>query len=284
MAGVDAFIRRYRELPAGYYREFAPSADLSDFIACGWIKAVRCEPALIPIIPDGCADILTCDEGPPFVVGPDAVTRWVTLHDGAIITGLRLRPGAAQAVFGCTALELLGESAELSDLGRDSIGLHHSLARLHAPGARLAQLEHWVRGRLERSRVRELGVLSACRALSRSPQLGLDSLSARLGWNGRMLHRKFVAACGYSPKHLQRILRVQGVLRAAQASPVAPRLSQIAATLGFADQAHLNRDFKSITGFAPSAYLAQANAEVGRWLDEPWQHVTKRAAKRCGFV
>ena len=46
MAGVDAFIRRYRELPAGYYRELAPSAELSDYIACGWIKAVRAEPAL----------------------------------------------------------------------------------------------------------------------------------------------------------------------------------------------------------------------------------------------
>jgi hypothetical protein len=50
MAGVDAFIRRYRELPSGYYREFAPSIDLRDYIACGWIKAVRGEPALIPIV------------------------------------------------------------------------------------------------------------------------------------------------------------------------------------------------------------------------------------------
>jgi len=41
---VDAFIRRYRELPVGYWRELAPSADLRDFIACGWINAVRHEP------------------------------------------------------------------------------------------------------------------------------------------------------------------------------------------------------------------------------------------------
>jgi hypothetical protein len=26
-AGIDAFVRRYRELPTGYYREFAPCAD-----------------------------------------------------------------------------------------------------------------------------------------------------------------------------------------------------------------------------------------------------------------
>ncbi|MEO6603224.1 MAG: helix-turn-helix domain-containing protein, partial [Polyangiaceae bacterium] len=270
MAGVDSFIRRYRELPAGYYREFAPSSDLSDFIACGWIKAVRGEPSLIPIIPDGCADIMTFDDGAPFLVGPDLVTRWVPLADGTVITGLRLRPGALQSVFGCKATDLLGESAQLSELSSDSHGLHHRLERLHAPGARLAQLEHWVRGRLARSRVLELGLVSACRALSRDPQVGLDLLAHQLGWNPRMLHRKFVAACGYGPKHLQRILRVQGVLRAAQSGPSTRPLSEIAAALGFADQAHQARDFKSITGFSPTAYLAQSNVEVGRWLEEPW--------------
>ncbi|MES1177340.1 MAG: helix-turn-helix domain-containing protein [Myxococcales bacterium] len=270
MAGVDAFIRRYRELPSSYYRELAPSADLRHYIACGWIKAVRSEPPLIPIIPDGCADIMTCDDGPPFVVGPDAVTRWVPLREGTVITGLRLRPGAAQSVFGCTMQELLGRSALLTDLWRDSLGLHHRLQQLHAPSARLAQLEQWVRVRLERSRAPELGVVSACRALSRHPALGLDSLAARLGWNARMLHRKFLAACGYGPKHLQRILRVQGVLRAAQPGARARRLSALAAGLGFADQAHLTRDFKGITGFNPTAYLAHADLEVGRWLDEPW--------------
>ncbi len=271
MGGVDAFLRRYRELPAGYYREFAPSADLKEYVACGWIKAVRDEPALIPIIPDGCADIMTHDDGEPFVVGPDAVTRYVPLHDGAVITGLRLRPGAARAVLGCNMAELLGESAALSDLWRDARPLQQRLLRAPAASARLAELEQWIRSRLSRSHTIELGVVRACRALSRNPQLDLKQLTARLGWNARMLHRRFVAACGYGPKHLQRVLRVQGVLRAAHATPRAPRLSAIASELGFADQAHLTRDFKSITGFSPALYLAsQASAEVGRWLDEPW--------------
>ncbi len=270
-AGVDAFVRRYRELPHGYYREFAPSADLSAFVACGWIKAVRNGPASLPIIPDACADILTYDDGAPFVVGPDAETRWVTLREGLVITGLRLRPGAAQTILGCTASELLGSSALLVDLWRDSIALHHRLEGMHAPGARLAQLEHWVRLRLQRSITRELGVLSACRALAREPRLTLDDVAGSLGWNARMLHRKFTAACGYGPKHLQRILRVQGVLRAAHASDHLRSLSAIAAELGFADQAHLSKDFKAVTGFSPGAYLAQADGEVGRWLDESWE-------------
>ena len=270
-AGVDAFVQRYRALPGGYYREFAPSADLRRFIACGWIKAVRCEPASIPIIPDACADILTYDDGAPFVVGPDAVTRWVPLPEGLVITGLRLRPGAAQIILGCTASELLGSSALLADLWRDSIALHHSLEGMHAPGARLARLEHWVRSRLERSATRELGVLTACRAWAREPQLTLDRVAGTLGWNARMLHRKFTAACGYGPKHLQRILRIQGVIRAAHAGAEPRSLSALAAELGFTDQAHLSKDFKDVTGFSPRAYLAQADGELGRWLDESFE-------------
>jgi len=100
----------------------------------------------------------------------------------------------------------------------------------------------------------------------------LDDLADTLGWNARMLHRKFTAACGYGPKHLQRIVRVQGVLRAAHSNGPRRSLSAIAAELGFADQAHLTKDFKDVTGFSPRAYLAQANAEVGRWLDEGWAH------------
>ena len=271
-SGVEAFIRRYRALPEGYYREFAPTPDLKDFIACGWISAIAETQvdSLMPIIPDGCADIMTYNDGAPFVVGPDAVTRWVPLPGGLVITGLRLRPGAAQTILGCAASELLGQSAELSDFAPDSLALHHSLERLHAPGARLAQLEHWVRARLERNAARDLAVVSACRAIARSPELAMDSVADLLGWNARMLHRKFVAACGYGPKHLQRILRVQGVIRAAQPDSRAARLSEVAAALGFTDQAHLTRDFRSITGFTPGAYLARANAEVGRWLDETW--------------
>ncbi|HMJ12251.1 MAG TPA: DUF6597 domain-containing transcriptional factor [Polyangiaceae bacterium] len=103
-SGVDAFVERYRAQPNGYYREFPPSPDLRDFIACGWIRAVRTpggEPRA-PIIPDGCTDIMTFDDGPPFVVGPDAVTRWVSLHDGlvfrrcAFVRVLRRRSWAAR--------------------------------------------------------------------------------------------------------------------------------------------------------------------------------------------
>jgi AraC-like DNA-binding protein len=98
--------------------------------------------------------------------------------------------------------------------------------------------------------------------------MNMDALAHELGWNARMLHRAFVATCGYGPKYLQRILRVQGVVRAAQRP--GRRLSEVSLDLGFADQAHMTRDFRRITGMTPTSYLAEAEAGVGRWLDEAW--------------
>ena len=81
-----------------------------------------------------------------------------------------------------------------------------------------------------------------------------------------MIHRQFVAACGYGPKYLQRVMRVQAALRVAHDNPLRLRLSDIASSAGFADQAHMTREFKALTGFTPTAYLAAYTPEVGAWL------------------
>jgi AraC-like DNA-binding protein len=37
---------------------------------------------------------------------------------------------------------------------------------------------------------------------------------------------------------------------------------------GYADQAHMTREFRDLTGFTPRQLLGRAVADVGRWLDE----------------
>lgn len=102
---------------AGFYCELPPAPDLHAVIACAWIKVVGNANSIpAPILPDGCADILACAGDAPFVVGPDAVTRWVALPDRLVIAGLRIRPGAVRALLGVSASELLGRSADLTDV------------------------------------------------------------------------------------------------------------------------------------------------------------------------
>jgi AraC-like DNA-binding protein len=264
--GVERFLREHEALPAGYYREYSPSADLREVVACTWVSVVERSRfgAGTPIIPDGCSDILIFGDAAPFVVGPDTRVRWTELPSSAVITGIRLRPGAVRAVFGCPAQRLLDESALLHDLQPAPLGFADKLARADTLQARHCALEHWVRRAIGALDPNDRAVLATCRALSNDAHLPVASAAEATGWNARMLHRQFIAACGYGPKHLQRVMRVQAALRAAHRGSSLP---QIAAATGFSDQAHMTREFRALTGFTPASYFATSTPEVGAWLE-----------------
>ena len=268
---VDWLLVGASALETPYYHETRPSADLRDVVACRWVRVVRLGGArgLSPIIPDGCADILVYDDAPPHVAGPDATTRWTTLGEGTVITGLRLRPGAVRMVFGCDAGLILDGGALLSDLAPGAAFLHQRLLVAGSLAQRHALLEVWVRDAIARNPIGDRAVVAACRRLAANPRLEIGELSRRLDWTARTLHRHFRAACGYGPKHFQRIMRIQTAIRAVHATAPAP-LADVAHAAGFADQAHMTRDFRDITGFSPRQYLAGVRPEFGRWIGEGW--------------
>jgi AraC-like DNA-binding protein len=269
-SGVEAFLREQRSAGT-LYREWRPAPDLAAVVACGWIRVARHDagPEPLPVVPDGCADIITCDDGAPVLVGPDTRARSPALADGAVITGLRLRPGALRAVMGCRGVDLVDTSVRLDDITIAARRLNWDLQGAGTLRDRLALLEQWVRARWRR-RPGDLAVVHACRMFAAEPAADVADVAATLGWNARRLHREFSAACGYGPKTMQRILRVQHVMRAAHRARQPLRLSDMAASGGFADQAHMTREFRSITGFTPTHYLAQSDPALGRWLDADW--------------
>src|SRR5262249_35637814 len=127
------------------YREFSPAPDLRALVACTWVRLVRLNADRLCdlILPDGCADIIVCDDHPPMVAAPDATTRRVQLHDGSMLTGIRLRPGAWHAVFGCPAFQFLNGGPLLSDIAPGARELHQAVLRASNLADRLAALEAW---------------------------------------------------------------------------------------------------------------------------------------------
>jgi AraC-like DNA-binding protein len=94
-----------------------------------------------------------------------------------------------------------------------------------------------------------------------------DSVSARtadLFISPRQLRRRFVAALGYGPKTLQRILRFQGFLALTQGQHDGRLgLARFAQRAGYADQAHLTRECAELTGLTPRAFLEEMWASCG---------------------
>jgi AraC-like DNA-binding protein len=67
----------------------------------------------------------------------------------------------------------------------------------------------------------------------------------RLGLSERQLRRRSLAAFGYGPKTLQRVLRFQRALRLARAGEP---LADAAFAAGYADQAHFAHEVRALAG------------------------------------
>lgn len=81
----------------------------------------------------------------------------------------------------------------------------------------------------------------------------VDQLTARTGLSDRTLQRRFKDIVGVSPKWvLQRYRLHEAAARLRQPDP--PTLADLAASLGYADQAHFARDFKATIGVPPGRF------------------------------
>ena len=87
----------------------------------------------------------------------------------------------------------------------------------------------------------------------------LGDLAARSGIGARTLQRLFTEYVGISPTW---VLRRYRLLEAAEAVRAGERVvwSDVASALGYADQAHLVREFRAALGRTPEAYAKALRA------------------------
>jgi AraC-like DNA-binding protein len=236
----------------GAYREFAPSPPLHALVACRWSRTVpEDDPAdSTLILPDGCVD-LVWRGGKLIVAGPDRRSWRSPVRAGEVILGVRLRPGVAGAVLGMPASELLDSHVPLEELfGSRAAQLAERLNEAEDREGMYLLLEALIASAVMEATPDPL-VLAATRRLG-FPGSRVDELARALGISERQLRRRFHAAVGYGPKTLDRVLRFRRLVSQAQAvSDGEVDLARLAAELGYADQAHMNRDSVRLTGMPP---------------------------------
>ncbi|GHG89197.1 helix-turn-helix domain-containing protein [Streptomyces lanatus] len=189
------------------------------------------------VLPDGCMDLLWND-GRLLVAGPD--TRAYLTGDGpSAWVGLRFHPGTAPAFLGVPAYELRDRRVELAELW-PAAEVRRLQGRVAAAADQAAALEEVA---LERAVPSDPLLDRLVGALHAGRPVGVAA--DELGLGARQLHRRSVAAFGYGPKTLARILRLQRALALAREGV---GFAETAVRTGFADQAHLSRDVKELAG------------------------------------
>lgn len=134
--------------------------------------------------------------------------------------------------------------------GPRAAALSARLAEARDFAARVALLDAFFLMAL-RSR-RDVLASHAVERLYSEPALRIDTLGDELGLGRRQLERRFLAQEGLSPAAFRRLVRFQQAARKL-ALTSRPAL-RIALDLGYYDQPHFDRDFKSLAGIAPSDY------------------------------
>ena len=255
----------HRSEPAGY-AEWVPSPPLRRYIARVWTSGrvptsgpVPSVPqASEPVLPDGCIDIIW-NGVRLFVAGPDTVPNWADAG-GPFAVGLRFRPGMAPLFLNTPAREILDQRLDLELFWTEAGAIGEELADCPNLLRAASVLERRVASLLGGIREPDPAVEAAAVLWAAGGDTAPTAeLARRAGVSERQLHRRFLPAVGYGPKLLQRVLRLQAFLSACR--DPRPSLAELAARVGYADQAHLNREARALAALTP-ARLRASRTEV----------------------
>lgn len=236
------------------YLEFAPPPHLRGYVECLWASKNAAAPRTKIVFPDGCADIIVTETS-VHVAGPMTTAEHVRLAPNAVVTGIRFHPGAAASALGVSADEMVNAAVPLGGVwGSAGDQATSNLNSATSARERLGLLAQTMTSRLSSLRPPDDISIAAGRTLSHQPEIPLAEMASQLGLSERQLRRRIQESVGYSPRTLARIMRFQLFL-AAKDENSAASLADLAVSTGYADQPHLTRECRALTGLTPAALL-----------------------------
>ncbi|MFB7360239.1 AraC family transcriptional regulator [Streptomyces gardneri] len=207
------------------------------------------------------------DDGSPVTrfgsVAGGLMCRSVAIHHDGRQQGVQvsLTPLGARAIYGMPAAELAHRLVPLDELlGALAVELVDRLRSATTWAARFTALDElllravgrgacgdhvrWVRPEVAEA-WRRLVAARGC--------VQVGAVAAELGWSRRYLTERFRGEVGLPPKTFARVLRFEHAHELAAAQDPLP-WGDVATVSGYADQAHLVRDWREFTGRSPTAW------------------------------
>jgi AraC-like DNA-binding protein len=269
--------------PIQRYGERKPTPELARIVACVWVLEVDADGGAYQhrTTPNGSVELAyalgaNCVE----VSGPQRGPHVARVERGTTIIGIRFRPGAASSLLGPPPSELVDLDVELDRLwGRAGTTLAERLGEAGAPEDAARLLEYELAHRFAAAPPPDPIVAAAIGRLQPWQRGSVEALASDLYISPRQLHRRFVAALGFSAKTLERILRLQSFLALSHGPERDDEgLARLARRAGYADQPHLTREARALAGLTPRALLGEMQKSCGANHDHAASYAGLRQA------
>jgi len=162
-------------------------------------------------------------------------------------------------------------AVDMTDIVNRAVTLDSVLQGAHAVCERLVActpaqtfdvLDHELQHRLAGSREADPATLFALRRLNRDPSVKVEALAAEIGWSRKHLADRVRRETGVGPRFYARLRRFERLM-ACLATGTAPHWADLAAAHGFADQPHMVRELRSLSGLTPTVLAARLLPQGG---------------------
>ncbi len=229
--------------------------------------------------------------GTPFLIAlgrdPEASDRQLSFAAGLYAGPVHIQSdGAAECVqvdftplgayrfFGGAVVELAARMVDIDDvLGAEGQQLRERLAATRCWQRRFDLLENFIASRAKHHPSPEIAFAYGQLALA-GGNAQVSALADGIGWSRKHFVSRFRREIGLGPKSLARMMRFRQACQQAR-SGRSRGWAMIAAESGYADQAHLAREFAALAGEPPTAWarrIALVDSRLTRFADgfEGW--------------
>jgi len=207
------------------------------------------------------------DRQPSFAAGLYAGPVNIESDGAAECIQVDFTPLGAYRFFGGAVGDLAARMVDIEDvLGRDGGRLRQLLGETTSWQRRFELVEDFVLRRATRQPSPEI-IFAYSRLANTNGTMRVSGLAGEIGWSRRHFIRRFKNEIGVAPKTVARMMRFH---RACSDACFAPNAgwAEIAIGAGYADQAHLVREFAELAGETPGVWARRMSLTDRRLLEE----------------
>lgn len=236
---------------------YAPSEPLQHFVKHYWIVSWDLEgqaPYLQDVVPNPCANMVMEDHRSG-IYGVASRMYTKRIEGKGQVFGVKFQPGGFYPFIKSPLSKITDQALSIKSVfGADAIGYEQQLKSENDPASMIALTEALFLQHLpEHDEAITLINRIIARILEDRDLTKVEQLCELFNMNKRKLQRLFNRYVGISPKWVIKLYRLQNAAEALDSGSQYDPL-KLSCDLGYYDQSHFIKDFKSIIGKTPDEY------------------------------